>query len=181
MEFVSCFSISAILVQSFHTCEFMESKQTSSSFFISIIFPFQTCLSRGGCFYFPPCHMLEVCGFRIQFDCPMDFSALPIFSPVPLDFYVISDEELSTHPGNGSFNFENVSEEKIEKPLDVGSLIKAEPWYKIINNLRLWNPSFTDIVLISSPMGMLGLPFLTREKDFSAKVDDSILFALDAV
>ncbi|XP_023551028.1 integrator complex subunit 9 homolog isoform X3 [Cucurbita pepo subsp. pepo] len=129
-----------------------------------------TCLSRGGCFYFPPCHMLEVCGFRIQFDCPMDFSALPIFSPVPLDFYVISDEELSTHPGNGSFNFENVSEEKIENPLDVGSLIKAEPWYKIINNLRLWNPSFTDIVLISSPMGMLGLPFLTREKDFSAKI-----------
>ncbi|XP_022938642.1 uncharacterized protein LOC111444811 isoform X4 [Cucurbita moschata] len=129
-----------------------------------------TCLSRGGCFYFPPCHMFEVCGFRIQFDCPMDFSALPIFSPVPLDFYVISDEELSTHPGNGSFNLENVSEEKIEKPLDVGSLIKAEPWYKIINNLRLWNPSFTDIVLISSPMGMLGLPFLTREKDFSAKI-----------
>ncbi|XP_022992602.1 integrator complex subunit 9 homolog isoform X4 [Cucurbita maxima] len=129
-----------------------------------------TCLSRGGFFYFPPCHMLEVCGFRIQFDCPMDFSALPIFSPVPLDFDVISDEELSTHPGNGSFNLENVSEEKIEKPLDVGSLIKAEPWYKIIKNLRLWNLSFTDIVLISSPMGMLGLPFLTRQKGFSAKI-----------
>lgn len=114
--------------------------------------------------------MFEVCGFRIQFDCPMDFSALPIFSPVPLDFYVISDEDLSTHPGNGSFNLENVSEEKIEKPLDVGSLIKAEPWYKIIKNLRLWNLSFTDIVLISSPMGMLGLPFLTRQKGFSAKI-----------
>lgn len=114
--------------------------------------------------------MLNICGFRIQFDCPVDFSALPIFSPVPFDFDVLSDKELSSHPGHDSLNLENVSEEKTEKPLDVGSLIKAEPCYKIIKNLCLWNPSFTNIVLISSPMGMLGLPFLTREKGFSAKI-----------
>ncbi|KAL0540293.1 hypothetical protein IC582_024528 [Cucumis melo] len=126
-----------------------------------------TCLSKGGCFYLPPCHMLNVCGFRIQFDCPVDFSALPIFSPVPSDLDVLSDKELSSHLGHGSLDLDNVSEET-EKPLDVGSLIKAEPCYKIIKNL--WNPSFTNIVLISSPMGMLGLPFLTREKGFSAKI-----------
>ncbi|XP_022134134.1 integrator complex subunit 9 homolog isoform X2 [Momordica charantia] len=129
-----------------------------------------TSLSRGGCYYFPPCHMLNVCGFRIQFDCPMDFSALPIFSPVPSDFDAVSDEELSGHPSHSSLNSENVSEKEIEKPLDASSLIKAEPWYKIVKNLHMWNPSFTDIILISSPMGMLGLPFLTRQKGFSAKI-----------
>ncbi|KAF3950733.1 hypothetical protein CMV_023553, partial [Castanea mollissima] len=45
-----------------------------------------TCLSRGGDFHFPPCHILNVCGFRILFDCPMDLSALPIFSSVPTGF-----------------------------------------------------------------------------------------------
>lgn len=124
--------------------------------------------------------MLNVCEFRIQFDCPVDFSALHIFSPVPFDFDIRSDEELSSHPGHGSLNLENVSK-KIEKPLDASSLIKAEPWYKIVKNLCFWNPSFTDIILISSPMGMLGLPFLTREKGFSAKVDDTAFFAFHGV
>lgn len=128
----------------------------------------------------PPCHMLNVCGFRIQFDCPVDFSALSIFSPVPSDLDVLSDKEPSSHLGHGSLDLDNVSDET-EKPLDVGYLIKAEPCYKIIKNLCLWNPSFTNIVLISSPMGMLGLPFLTREKGFSAKVDYIIFFELDLV
>ena len=47
---------------------------------------------------------------------------------------------------------------------------QQDPRCKIVNNLHLWNVSFIDIVLISSPMGKLGLPFLTRMKGFSAKV-----------
>ncbi|KAK6143211.1 hypothetical protein DH2020_023559 [Rehmannia glutinosa] len=59
---------------------------------------------------------------------------------------------------------------KINKPLDANSLICAGPQYKTVKNLLLWNVSFIDIVMISSPMGILGLPFLTRNRDFSAKV-----------
>ena len=55
-------------------------------------------------------------------------------------------------------------------PLDANNLIYAVPCYKTDNNLHVWNVSFIDIVLISSPMGMLKLSFLTRMKDFSAKV-----------
>lgn len=44
------------------------------------------------------------------------------------------------------------------------------PRYRTVKNLLLWNVSFIDVVLISSPIGMLGLPFLTRDKEFSAKV-----------
>jgi integrator complex subunit 9 len=36
--------------------------------------------------------------------------------------------------------------------------------------LHLWNASLIDVILISSPMGIMGLPFLTRRKGFSAKV-----------
>ncbi|XP_051124112.1 uncharacterized protein LOC127246658 isoform X2 [Andrographis paniculata] len=111
-----------------------------------------TCLSKGKGYYFPPCHILDVCGFRILFDCPLDLSSLAVFSPVPNDA-VAHDER-----------------RKADKPLDAGSLICAEPRYRTVKNLLLWNVSFIDLVLISSPMGMLGLPFLTRNKDFSAKV-----------
>lgn len=60
--------------------------------------------------------------------------------------------------------------QKIEKTLDANDLVCAEPWYKTVKSLHLWDASFIDVILISSPMGMLGLPFLTRTKDFSAKI-----------
>ncbi|KAK8630137.1 hypothetical protein V6N13_078947 [Hibiscus sabdariffa] len=120
-----------------------------------------TCLSKGGGFHFPPCHMLNVCGFRILLECPLDLSSLAIFSPVPVGLEV--HEPLDS---------ESVArkKQKIEKTLDANDLVRAEPWYKTVKNLHLWDPSFIDVVLISSPMGMLGLPFLTLSKDFSAKI-----------
>lgn len=120
-----------------------------------------TCLSKGGSYHFPPCSMLNVSGFRILLDCPIDLSALTIFSPVPSGF--VHDRSLQT---------ESVDRKRrrIEKQLESDNLIFEEPWYKTVKNLHLWDASFIDIVLISSPMGMLGLPFLTRSKGFSAKV-----------
>ncbi|KAK3027184.1 hypothetical protein RJ639_042450 [Escallonia herrerae] len=106
-----------------------------------------TCLSEGGGFHFPACHLLSVSGFRVLFDCPLDLSALTVFSPIPTD-----------------------ARQKIEKLLDANNLIQAEPCYKSVNNLHLLDVSLIDIILISSPMGMLGLPFLTCTKDFSAKI-----------
>ncbi|KAK8494432.1 hypothetical protein V6N12_018095 [Hibiscus sabdariffa] len=120
-----------------------------------------TCLSKGGGFHFPPCHMLNVSGFRILLECPLDLSSLAIFSPVPVG--------LEAHEPLDS---ESVArkKQKIEKTLDANDLVRAEPWYKTVKNLHLWDASFIDVVLISSPMGMLGLPFLTLSKDFSAKI-----------
>ncbi|PON58150.1 Integrator complex subunit [Trema orientale] len=107
-----------------------------------------TCLSKGGGFNFPPCHILHICGFRVLFDAPLDLSALTIFSPVPGGPDGLSGEEA----------------------LCCRDLVHAEPCYKTVKNLHLWDASFIDVVLISSPMGMLGLPFLTRMKGFSAKI-----------
>ena len=116
--------------------------------------------------------MVNVCGFRILFDCPMDLSALSIFSPVPTGFDAEVDVKVSDFQDSSSSSSDSVARkrQKIDKPLDANDLIYAVPWYKTVNNLHLWNVSFIDIVLISSPMGMLGLPFLTRMKGFSAKV-----------
>ncbi|KAK6931887.1 hypothetical protein RJ641_001511, partial [Dillenia turbinata] len=36
--------------------------------------------------------MLSVCGFQILVDCPLDFSACTIFSPVPVDTYAVEAE-----------------------------------------------------------------------------------------
>jgi integrator complex subunit 9 len=133
----------------------------------------QTCLSKGGGFQFPPCHMLNVCGVRILFDCPLDLSALTIFSPVPTGFDVaVDDQKAALLQICSTSDSESVTQkrQKIEKPFNVNDLICAVPWYKTVRNLHLWNVSFIDIVLISSPMGMLGLPFLTQMKGFSAKV-----------
>ncbi|KAL7135421.1 hypothetical protein ABFS83_11G094600 [Erythranthe nasuta] len=115
-----------------------------------------TCLSEGKGFYYPPCHILDISGFRILLDCPIDLSSLLVFSPVPIDPNPIIS--------NGK------NSRKIDKPLDASSLICAQPRYRTVKNLLLWDVSFIDVVLISSPMGMMGLPFLTRNKDFSAKV-----------
>lgn len=122
--------------------------------------PLQTCLSKGGGFHFSPCHMLNVSGFRILLDCPLDLSSLAIFSPVPV-----------THQADEYLDTDSVrKKQRTEKALDANDLVHAEPWYKTVKKLHLWDASFIDVVLISNPMGMLGLPFLIRAKDFSAKV-----------
>ena len=102
----------------------------------------------------------------------MDLSALTIFSPVPTGFDAELDVKVSDFQDSSSSSLESVARkrQKIDKPLDGNDLIYAVPLYKTVNNLHLWNVSFIDIVLISSPMGMLGLPFLTQMKGFSAKV-----------
>ncbi|KAK7271454.1 hypothetical protein RJT34_27378 [Clitoria ternatea] len=131
-----------------------------------------TCLSKGRGFHFPPCHMLNFCGIRILLDCPLDLSALLAFSPVPTDLGSLPSEERNNTEANGFLDSRVGSEkrQKIEKLLDAKSLLFAEPWYKTVNHLHLWNASFIDIVLISSPMGILGLPFLTQMKGFTAKI-----------
>lgn len=132
----------------------------------------QTCLSKGGGFHFPPCHMLNFCGIRILLDCPLDLSALMAFSPVPTALDCLPVEESYNTEANAFFDsrFGSGKRQKIENLLDAKSLLFAEPWYKTVNNLHLWNASFIDVVLISSPVGIMGLPFLTRTKGFSAKV-----------
>jgi integrator complex subunit 9 len=128
--------------------------------FVTFLGFLQTCLSKGSGFHFPPCHMLNFCGIRILFDCPLDLSALVAFSPIPTSLDALSFEESNN----------NEKRQKVEDLLDAKSLIFAEPWYKTVNNLHLWNASLIDVILISSPMGIMGLPFLTRRKGFSAKV-----------
>ncbi|XP_047974016.1 integrator complex subunit 9 [Salvia hispanica] len=108
----------------------------------------QTCISEGRGYYFPPCHILDISGVSVLIDCPMDLSSLTIFSPLPVDSHDINIDEEKR--GNG--------------------LIYAEPRYRTVTKLLSWNISFIDVVLITSPIGMLGLPFLTRKKGFTAKV-----------
>lgn len=128
-----------------------------------------TCLSEGRGYYFPSCHILNICGFRVLLDCPLDLSALAVFSPLPIAISSLLDEKTSIRKGQSSSNLESVREEVAEF-LDSKSLIQAEPWYKTVKSLQLWSIYSLDVVLISSPMGMLGLPFLTRLKDFRAKI-----------
>ncbi|KAL7615730.1 hypothetical protein Lser_V15G04155 [Lactuca serriola] len=112
-----------------------------------------TCLSQSRGYNLPSCHMVNLSGFHILFDCPLDLSATTIFSPVSTSLY----EQTFTTPSS-------------KKLLDSNNLIPIEPYYKTIEGVHLWNVSLIDVVLISSPMGMLGLPFLTRSKGFSAKI-----------
>lgn len=121
-----------------------------------------TCLSKGGNFYFPPCHIITVSGFRILLDCPLDLSSLMIFSPIPTNAF--SNPEL---PSPDSVDQKR---QKHERPIDSSELIRAQPWFKTVTSLHLWNVPFIDVVLISSPMGMLGLPFLSRVNGFRAKI-----------
>ncbi|CAN1173114.1 Integrator complex subunit 9 homolog, partial [Linum perenne] len=120
----------------------------------------QTCLSKGCGYHIPPCHVLEdVHGFRILLDCPLDLSVLSVFSPVLYDGQTMDAKEREIH-----------KRQKADKPLEGRDLIRDEPWYKTAKNLHLWDPSSIDVVLISSVMGMLGLPFLTRVQGFCAKI-----------
>lgn len=122
-----------------------------------------TCLSKGSGFHFPPCHILDVSGFRILLDCPLDLSALTIFYPVSPSSKMEEGEQTYDFAVNNCLDMRK--RQKILK-----SLICAQPWYKTPNNLHLWDPSSIDLVLISSTMGMLALPFLTQTKGFSAKI-----------
>lgn len=132
----------------------------------------QTCLSEGKGFYFPPCHILDICGFRVLFDIPIDLSLLTVFFPLPIDSNAMIDDDddeicdSAIYVGSES----NVAKRQKINKFKANGLICAEPRYRIVNHLLLWDVSFIDMVLISSPMGMLGLPILTRNKDFSAKV-----------
>ncbi|KAM3247470.1 integrator complex subunit 9 isoform X1 [Capsicum annuum] len=128
-----------------------------------------TCLSEGKGYHFPPCHIVNICGFRVLIDCPLDLSALAVFSPLPTVISNLFDEKTSNDGGQCSSNSESVRQEVAES-FDSKSLIQAEPWYKTVKSLQLWSVHSLDVVLISSPTGMLGLPFLTRNKDFRAKI-----------
>ncbi|KAL8542160.1 hypothetical protein ACS0TY_003136 [Phlomoides rotata] len=130
-----------------------------------------TCLSEGKGLYFPPCHILDICGFRVLFDFPIDLSSLTVFSPLPVDSNaIIDDENASCSCDIYAESEPNVAKrQKIDK-FKANGLICAEPRYRIVKNLLLWDVSFIDMVLISSPMGMLGLPILARNTDFCAKV-----------
>ena len=131
----------------------------------------QTCLSKGSSFHFPPSHILSICGIRILLECPIDLSSLSIFSPIPTDSHPYPDVEFSNSCENSPISDSGCPKRrKIEGPLQASDLIRAEPWYKMVKNLLLWDVSSIDVVLISTPMGMLGLPFLTRDPRFSAKV-----------
>ncbi|KAL0375524.1 UNVERIFIED_CONTAM: hypothetical protein Scaly_0670000 [Sesamum calycinum] len=113
-----------------------------------------TCLSEGKGYYFPPCHILDKCGFRVLFDCPMDLSSLAIFSPVPTGSNSIAyNEKFSCSSEKyAGLELNEDKRRKIDKPLDANSLIGAEPHYRTVKNLLLWNVSFIDVVLISTPM-----------------------------
>ncbi|MCL7039685.1 hypothetical protein MKW94_016216 [Papaver nudicaule] len=125
-----------------------------------------TCLSKGSGFHFPPCYIITLCEFNILLDCPIDLSALTIFSPIPTSSYGPEDVEI---PDSLLYSSEP-KRRKIEKILHADDLIHAEPCYRTVTNLNLWDVSSIDLVLISSPMGMLGLPFLTQNEKFSAKI-----------
>lgn len=131
----------------------------------------QTSLSQSGGYNLPPCNILNLCGFHVLFDCPLDLSALTIFSPLSTSLY----ENLHPHSTSSDMGQQEQTRKKL---LDKNNLIPVEPYYKTVEGLHLWNVSLIDVVLISSPMGMLGLPFLTRAQGFSAKVLKMIIFFL---
>lgn len=110
----------------------------------------------------------------------MDLSSLTMFMPVPTDSFTMCNGEITSRSCQRSMDLDSNENKrrKINKPFDESSLIRAEPRYKIIKNLLLWDVSSIDVVLISSPMGILGLPFLTCNKDFSAKVTENAISSL---
>ncbi|KAK1319874.1 hypothetical protein QJS10_CPB04g00376 [Acorus calamus] len=109
-----------------------------------------TCLSKGRGFHFPPCHVLSLCGFQILLECPIDLSPLAAFSPIPS---VAHELRRRTDP-----------------PRESDGLIRAVPRYRTVKHLSAYDVSLFDAVLVSSPAGMLGLPFLARHPKFSARI-----------
>ncbi|KAL4204016.1 hypothetical protein AMTRI_Chr01g130080 [Amborella trichopoda] len=139
-----------------------------------------TCLNQGKGFYFPPCHMLHICGVQILLEFPLDLSATSVFSPINIGRAPTRDD---SSPGKvlklcKRRKIDSEEEPKFDETTDSNDafevlkgseLICAEPWYKTAC-LHQWDISMIDVVLVSSPLGMLGLPFLTRDKRFSGKV-----------
>uniref|UniRef100_A0A1J3F0D0 Integrator complex subunit 9 n=1 Tax=Noccaea caerulescens TaxID=107243 RepID=A0A1J3F0D0_NOCCA len=123
-----------------------------------------TCLSKGDGFQYPPCHMLNLSGFRILIDCPLDLSAITIFAPLPYDVGF----EASEYPSDAQNPIQKM--QKLARQMTPDDLVCAEPWYKTVKALHLWEVSLIDLVLISNPMGLLGLPFLTQNPRFCAKI-----------
>lgn len=107
---------------------------------------------------------MDISGVRVLFDCPMDLSSVTIFTPCHVDSHT------AVHDNNISCAYQKFAGVESNEENRGNGLIYAEPRYRTVKNLLSWNISFIDVVLISSPMGMLGLPFLTRNKEFSAKV-----------
>lgn len=97
----------------------------------------------------------------------LTFPLLQSSLPIPASSYQAEDVEI---PDSFLYSCEP-KRQRIEKTLHADDLIHAEPCYRTVTNLNLWDVSSIDLVLISSPMGMLGLPFLTRNENFSAKVN----------
>lgn len=102
--------------------------------------------------------MIDLGGFRILLECPIDLSALTAFAPI-----MATTPEVET-------DSDEEEEEREEVSPSVDGLINSVPWYKTVGSLGLWDVSLIDVVVISSPMGILGLPILTRNNNFSAKV-----------
>lgn len=117
-------------------------------------------MSEGRGYYYPPCHILDISGVSVLIDCPMDLSSLTIFSPLPVDSHDINIDNIS---------FSSVDSNEENRG---NGLVYAEPRYRTVTKLHPLNISFIDVVLITSPIGMLGLPFLTRKKGFTAKVNE---------
>ncbi|ONK67500.1 uncharacterized protein A4U43_C05F690 [Asparagus officinalis] len=84
--------------------------------------------------------LLHLSGHRLLLDCPLDLSPLTAFTPLK----TLASQTLT--------------------------LIQSLPRYKALRNLHLYDPSLIDAVLITTPAGMLGLPFLTRSPRFGGKV-----------
>ncbi|KAJ3669343.1 hypothetical protein LUZ60_011293 [Juncus effusus] len=108
-----------------------------------------TCLSEGTSLYNPPCHLLQLNGFSLLLECPIDLSSLLNFSPIP------------TSPCDYDNN---------------NKLVRAVPFYKTV--VSQWDPHVIDVVLISSPYSLLGLPFLTRKPGFSKSTK---IYATEAI
>ncbi|KAL6010024.1 hypothetical protein ACLOJK_000455 [Asimina triloba] len=157
----------------YNICHAQPSPPTAALWAHQIFHHSQTCLSKGSSFHSPPSHLLTICGFHVLLDCPIDFSALSIFSPIPSPFSSPNQDASSFDSGEKSPSSEDHAQRKRRKvgnSLEAADLICAAPWYRTAKYLHFWDVSMIDVVLISSPMGMLGLPFLTRDCRFSAKI-----------
>ncbi|KAH9299596.1 hypothetical protein KI387_031278, partial [Taxus chinensis] len=110
-----------------------------------------------------------MCGVRFLLECPLDLSALQLFVPLNCSSDHPSQQQKQRRTTNGTEMFKH-SETSLFKYFEDAVLIDAEPWYKTTDELHLWDLSLIDVVLISSPTGLLGLPYLTRNKSFTAKI-----------
>ncbi|CAM6041437.1 unnamed protein product [Sphagnum compactum] len=109
------------------------------------------------------CHLLEICQTRVLLECPLDLSVLAIFLP---SFQSVQDggkQKRKSHTDVMSASLSFLKENSGQV------LIEGEPWYKTAE-LGLVEVALLDAVVVSNPLGLLGLPFLTKNPDFSAKI-----------